>query len=116
MAPIAGTGQIADTETPADFVSDGCSLFPDGNYRDCCVAHDKAYYLGGSRKDRRAADKELYSCVISKGNSKFLASMIFVGVRVGGFSFLPTSFRWGFGRNFRKKREPQTTEKLPATH
>lgn len=91
------------SEVPADFKSDGCSLFPDGNYRECCVAHDKTYFIGGSLKQRRAADKELYRCVRSKGNGKLLASMIWIGVRVGGVSFLPTPFRWGFGHKFPRK-------------
>lgn len=88
---------------PPTFKSDGCSLFPDGNYRDCCVAHDQAYFIGGSINDRRAADKELYRCVRSKGNGKLLASIIFAGVRIGGVSFLPTPFRWGFGNKFPRK-------------
>ncbi len=37
------------------FTSDGCSLAPDGTlsdvekWRPCCVAHDKIYWLGGTR-------------------------------------------------------------------
>jgi hypothetical protein len=90
-------------DLPDTFKTDGCSMFPDGNYRECCVEHDRAYFVGGSLRERRAADKELYRCVRSKGNGKLLASMIFVGVRVGGVSFLPTPFRWGFGHKFPRK-------------
>ena len=36
---------------PADFESDGCSLFPDFDYRDCCVEHDKTVLF------RRKLDK-----------------------------------------------------------
>ena len=107
---LFGTTVLAQTggrEMPPDFKSDGCSLFPDGNYRGCCVKHDETYYFGGSLKERRAADKELYKCVRSKGNGKFLASMIYLGVRIGGVSFLPTPFRWGFGHKFPRK-EPKT--------
>jgi len=82
---------------PADFKSDGCSLFPDGNYRDCCVEHDKAYYLGGTKAERRAADKRLCDCVRAKGH-RFLSPVIFLGVRIGGVAWLPTPFRWGFGK------------------
>ena len=81
----------------ADFKSDGCSLFPDGDYRDCCVEHDKAYYVGGSLKERRIADNRLHACVSDKRH-KFLAPLIWIGVRIGGVPFLPTPFRWGFGR------------------
>ncbi len=99
--------QAGGREMPPEFKSDGCSLFPDGNYRDCCVTHDKAYFFGGSLKERRAADKELYKCVRAKGNNKFLASLIYLGVRVGGVPFLPTPFRWGFGHKFPRK-EPKS--------
>jgi hypothetical protein len=102
---IVGTSSQVNTvsDLPVDFKSDGCSMFPEGNYHECCVAHDKAYFVGGSLKERRAADVELYRCVRSRGNGKFLASMIWLGVRIGGVSFLPTPFRWGFGNKFPRK-------------
>jgi hypothetical protein len=117
LMQIAATGQSGNREMPPDFKSDGCSLFPDGNYHDCCVQHDQTYYFGGSLKERRAADKALYKCVRSKGNSKLLASMIYMGVRVGGVSFLPTPFRWGFGNKFpRKEPKRPKSRKLPTDH
>lgn len=87
--------------TPADFRSDGCTLFPDCNYRECCVEHDKDYYFGGTEKERRASDRRLYRCV--KEKNKFAAGLMYLGVRVGGVSFLPTPFRWGFGKKTRAK-------------
>ncbi|MGI8670008.1 MAG: hypothetical protein ACR2J3_09225 [Aridibacter sp.] len=94
------------TENQPDYQSDGCTFFPDGNYRDCCVAHDKDYYKGGSWKERRASDKHLYSCVRNKKGwkNKFAAPVIWVGVRAFGASFLPTTFRWGFGKEKKVKR------------
>ncbi|MDQ3634844.1 MAG: hypothetical protein M3405_10115 [Acidobacteriota bacterium] len=93
------------TEVPPDYKSDGCTFFPDGNYRDCCVAHDKDYYKGGSCKERRASDGRLYSCIKNKKGwkNKLIAPVIWVGVRVFGASILPTSFRWGFGKNEKGK-------------
>ena len=90
--------------------SDGCSLFPDGNYRDCCVEHDKDYYKGGSCRERSESDKRLYRCVKSKKGwqNKIIAPIIWIGVRIGGVSFLPTPFRWGFGK--KKKRATKTPE------
>ncbi len=107
---LAQTG--SQQTMPPDFKSDGCSLFPDGNYRDCCVEHDKAYYFGGSLKERSDADKQLYRCVKAKGGrcNKMTARIMWLGVRVGGVSFLPTPFRWGFGNKFPRK-EP-VEEKL----
>lgn len=84
----------------ANFKSDGCSLFPDGDYRNCCVAHDLAYFGGGSWTARWRADKSLYKCVAqTKGfEHKVIAPVMWLGVRIGGVHFLPTPFRWGFGR------------------
>ena len=100
---------IVNTTTisvPADFKSDGCSLFPDCNYGDCCVEHDKDYYFGGSSKERWRSDKRLYKCVKSKKGwqNNFIAPVMWLGVRVLGVSFLPTSFRWGFGVSKPKKK------------
>lgn len=81
---------------PADFKSDSCTLFPDGNYCECCVEHDKDYYFGGTEKERRASDRRLYRCV--KQKNKFVAGLMYLGVRIGGVSWLPTPFRWGFGK------------------
>jgi hypothetical protein len=84
-------------DPPPDFKGDGCSKFPDGDYEDCCFAHDKEYYRGGTKAERRAADKRLAQCVRAKGH-KYISRMMYLGVRVGGMAFLPTSFRWGFGQ------------------
>jgi hypothetical protein len=88
---------------PTAFKSDGCTGFPDGNYRDCCVAHDREYYAGGSWKARWRSDKKLFLCVASKPKfyNKLIAPVVWLGVRVGGASWLNTSFSWGFGK--RKK-------------
>lgn len=92
--------QTAQTRImPSDFKSDGCSLFPDGNYRDCCVEHDKDYYFGGTSAERKASDKRLYKCVkATRGwQNKFAAPLMWLGVRTFGGSCLRTPFRWGFG-------------------
>ena len=105
----------AAVELPLGFKTDGCSMFPDGNYRDCCVAHDVDYYKGG--KGRRASDKRLYRCVKSKKGwqNKFIAPLMYIGVRVGGVSFLPTPFRWGFGRKrMRRLKKKAELEKKKA--
>lgn len=84
------------------FKSDGCSVFPDGtlNHRDlwlqCCVAHDLAYWQGGTYDERRQADLILRQCVARVGQNE-IAELMLAGVRVGGTPYLPTSFRWGYG-------------------
>jgi hypothetical protein len=93
------------------FKSDGCTWFPEGNYRDCCEAHDREYFAGGSWKQRWRSDKKLFLCVASKSKfyNKILAPAMWLGVRVGGASWLKTSFSWGFGR--RAKHSDKTPNK-----
>ncbi len=85
---------------PADFTSDGCTHFPDGNYLDCCVEHDRAYFVGGSWTQRWRADKKLYQCVAAKDKfyNKSVAVIMWLGVRAFGVPWLKTKASWGFGR------------------
>jgi hypothetical protein len=98
-------------EPPEDFGGDGCTLFPDGNYRECCYRHDVDYFRGGTEKERRESDKKLYRCVRSKKGwqNEVAAPLMLFGVRVFGGSFLPTPFRWGFGQ--RRSKRSLTSEK-----
>lgn len=95
-----GVAPNASETIPVNFKSDGCSWFPDGNYRECCVQHDLAYFKGGNWKQRWRADKKLFRCIAAKRGFqyKLLASLMWSGVRVGGVHWLPTPFRWGFGK------------------
>lgn len=66
----------------------GCTMFPEGDWHDCCVQHDLAYR--DIRKGvwnfraRRAADLALYRCVRSKGHPH-TAALMFLGVRLLAF-------------------------------
>lgn len=90
----------ADTLRP--FTSDGCSLFPDGTFKDktrwlhCCTAHDKAYWMGGTREERKQADEALRACVENIGEPQ-LGEIMRQGVRAGGGPYWPTPYRWGYG-------------------
>lgn len=91
---------LSISEIPTDFVYDGCSMFPDGNYGDCCKTHDDAYFFWGTWQERLVADNELYSCVKDKGwFHHALAPAMWVWVRAGWAPVFPTSYRWGFGRD-----------------
>jgi len=98
------------------FSSDGCSGGMSWNWRalsgapppweGCCVAHDLAYWQGGTRADRRAADRALRRCVIAKAGDyaligqcliTALAWIMWATVRLFGGPYLPWRFRWGFG-------------------
>lgn len=87
---------------PTPFASDGCSEFPDGTLQqntlwlDCCRAHDRTYWLGGTAVEREAADQDLHSCVANVGEPE-IALLMLAGVRVGGSPYWPTSYRWGYG-------------------
>jgi hypothetical protein len=99
--PSAAQLPALTSEMPTTFRSDGCTGFPDGAYCDCCFEHDKDYFFGGSSKQRWRSDKRLYKCVKSKPgwHHKLIAPVMWLGVRIGGVGFLPTPFRWGFGRS-----------------
>jgi hypothetical protein len=102
---VPSRAQPVDTrqDPPPDFKGDGCSLFPDGDYGDCCLAHDRDYYRGGTKAERKASDKRLAQCVHAKGH-KYISKFMYLGVRIGGMAWFPTPFRWGFGQKKDNKK------------
>ncbi len=74
-------------------------------WHDCCVKHDEAYYYGGTKEDKRLADKNLKECVSHTLDGQqmglLLGNLMEKGVWLGGLPYLPTSFRWGYGEDFR---------------
>ncbi len=103
------------------FKSDGCTWFPDLCYGDCCVEHDRAYHMGGTRKGRREADVALRRCVASSGPSLFmplmflLAWLMYLGVRIGGVTWIPFGWQWGFGWEDSGYWENETTYVVPES-
>ena len=80
MLVVAFTGCTRPSQIqPSDlraFTTDGCSGgFPEGPpchpnlWCDCCVAHDLAYWKGGTWEQREAADSKLSECVAEKGRA-----------------------------------------------
>jgi hypothetical protein len=106
LLPVLGYALLlsacATGGTLQPFTTDGCSVFPNGlpNHKNlwlkCCIEHDRAYWLGGTYTERKAADKALRACV-SQTNEPGIAKIMLRGVRVGGSPYLPTPFRWGYG-------------------
>ncbi len=99
------------------FTTDGCSVFPDGTYKqqslwlNCCIRHDLAYWKGGSYQQRLEADQALRKCVTEIGEPE-IAQLMLTGVRVGGSPYYPTFFRWGYGWPYlRGYRELSENEK-----
>ncbi len=81
------------------FITDGCSIWPDREWKQCCVAHDAHYWCGGSVGDRKRADRELRRCM-EKVAPSWLATLTYWGVRVWAHPIFPLHYRWGFGRRY----------------
>ena len=100
----------------SDFRSDGCSLFPDRSlitnedWCDCCFEHDIAYWMGGTREERLAADIALRECILEKTGSQELAELMYEGVRFGGSPYFYNWYRWGYGWSYDRKYQPLTDE------
>ena len=81
-------------------------------WRECCVVHDRAYYYGGTREEKQAADEALKQCVArtlgDDISGELLGSAMQFAVSIGGLPYFATSYRWGYGKDFRG------TEALPA--
>ena len=67
LLPLLAAALLAScaslTTQPVPFTTDGCSLFPDralvgrADWCDCCLAHDLAYWRGGTEEQRLTADR-----------------------------------------------------------
>ncbi len=86
-----------------EFRSDGCSMFidrsliDDKDWCECCLSHDLAYWRGGSKEEREAADREFRECILQMTGDGHLADLMYEAVRVGGGPYFPTWYRWGYG-------------------
>ena len=95
-ADLARVCGAAGTFDPAK--SDGCTLAPDGWWRDACVKHDEKYFYGGSAADRKAADQGLRDDMIKLGAPRAVANLYYYGVRMGGAAGTGLPWQWGFGQ------------------
>lgn len=91
-APVRPDGVLP----PRRFTTDGCSLWPDGEWRQCCIEHDIAYWCGGPAAARDKADLLLRACVVAAGRED-AAAWMYYAVRLGGGPLLPFPWRWGYG-------------------
>jgi hypothetical protein len=88
------------------FITDGCSMWPDGkHYVGCCVEHDIQYWCGGSKQQRMTADDEFGACV-ARGTSSANGTFMRLGVRLGGHPAFPVPYRWGYGHRYRGRHLP----------
>ncbi len=117
---LIATPVVADTLKA--FATDGCSMWIDGPpgspnlWRHCCVAHDLAYWIGGTEEQRQQADDAMKQC-IQKAQQPMMASHTYNSVRMGGGPYWPSSYRWGYGWHYldgiwpRGYRTPSPDEK-----
>jgi hypothetical protein len=102
LSLLLATSNAEETVAIQPFSTDGCSAFPDGTTADrqrwqaCCIAHDLAYWAGGSYDDRLAVDEAMAECVADVGEPA-IAKLMLAGVRAGGSPYFPTTYRWGYG-------------------
>ena len=99
---------------PQRFTTDGCSMWPDDGWTGCCLAHDMAYWCGGTDAEREEADAALAACV-SKTGSAGMGDTVAFGSRVGGAYWLPTPWRWGYGWNWPWQLERVKADPRPET-
>ena len=115
-AAILGASCVKNPAPLSDFTSDGCSLFPDrslinnDDWCECCMEHDIAYWQGGTKAQRLAADKKLRDCVLERTGSEALAETMYQGVRFGGSPYFYNWYRWGYGWNYERKYQTLTQE------
>lgn len=89
-------------QTLHPFTTDECSASSEGTTEDphawcsCCVEHDIAYWRGGKRSERSAADSNFKACITARGYPK-RAILMHAAVRVWGSAYLPFPWRWGYG-------------------
>jgi hypothetical protein len=113
---MALPGTSASEPVLQPFSTDGCSLFPDraligkADWCRCCLAHDLAYWRGGSVEERLAADRDLRACVAQTTGNSGLAELMYAGVRAGGGPYFFTPYRWGYGWPFGRSYAPLSSE------
>jgi hypothetical protein len=80
----------ADTHTLSlistqPFRSDGCTLFPQGDFLACCVEHDYNYWRAHSWAELLKADSRLFGCVWHRRRAmdKPAAALMWVGAKFG---------------------------------
>lgn len=94
------------TQPHKPFKTDGCSggmswfwrTFKGGPppWEGACVAHDRAYWAGGSAPKRAWADNVLADHINFAGCPS-LAVLTLIAIRIFGHPWWPFPWRWGFG-------------------
>ena len=102
---ISNSQAVSTKSWLAPFTTDGCSMWIDGPpnqpwlWRHCCVAHDRAYWIGGTAAERRKSDQDLQKCITDVAG-KFMGDSMYMGVMPGGSPYWVTPYRWGYGWSY----------------
>ena len=101
------------------FKSDGCSggvsrlwrlrLGGPPPWEGCCLDHDRAYWRGGTARERWRADAALHACVVANGHPGWALTM-WLAVRFFGHPYWPFSWRWNFGHDWPTQYPSQQKE------
>lgn len=107
-------------EDPVPFTSNGCSGFREGKFFGCCFVHDFAFWSGGTRDERRQADRALRQCLIdvTHGNlyDRIVADigyLLMVMERVPG-EVIPDGWGRGWPNTERRKYDSLTPQMAGA--
>jgi hypothetical protein len=100
--------QTRGVTPPHLFTTDGCSMWPDDGWVQCCVEHDIAYWCGGTNADREHADVVFRDCV-SAAHDATMAWIMYWAVRVGGGPSQPFPWRWAYGWDYYRGYDAPTT-------
>jgi hypothetical protein len=85
------------------FATDGCTMFVNGSWKECCIAHDHDYWQGGSAETRQESDERFKECIYTKTQNRPLSLGAYMIIRIGGVPYLATPWRWGYGWSFGKE-------------
>lgn len=98
------------------FSTDGCSQSPNSvngvEIVECCVKHDIAYWLGGTKEEKEASDIQLGQCISDKTGNPIAGQVYLSGVGVGGSAKLPNTFRWGYGWDALRTYQPLSADDI----
>jgi hypothetical protein len=83
---VGGFGDGSDgwDDSMSNGAGGGHIHLPNGTWRQAAVDHDHRYCLGGTSADRKAADRQLCSDMVSQGAPRWVAQLYYSGVRVFG--------------------------------
>ena len=62
-------------------------------YFECCVEHDRGYFHGGTKEQRKECDVVFRDCVVGMTN-KYWGWAVYIAVRLFGSPRFPTALRW----------------------